>query len=119
MSEDVRVTNCAGLGWLALWTFLIWFTLIGINNHLRSIAKSQRQIAAVYPVIETDPNTIIHVIKGPAALAYQGCNGHTYWFGIASHNRICHKLRRTSDKALEDAEKLEEKNDDRVTSDNQ
>ena len=58
MSEPVRVTDCAGLGWLALWTFLIWFTLMGINTHLRSIAKSQRQIVAVYPVIETDPNTI-------------------------------------------------------------
>ena len=52
----------------------------------------------------------VNVIKSPVALAYQGCNGHTYWFGVASHNRRCHKLRRTSDKALEDARKLERKN---------
>ena len=56
----------------------------------------------------------VNVIKGPVALAYQGCNGHTYWFGVASHNRRCHKLRRTSDKALEDARKLERKKNDRV-----
>ena len=54
----------------------------------------------------------VNVIKGPAALSYKGCNGHTYWYGVASRNRICHQLRRTSDKALEDAEKLERKNND-------
>lgn len=61
----------------------------------------------------------INVIVGPAALSYRGCNGQTYWYGVASRHRICHKLRRTSDKALEDARKLERKNNDRITSDNQ
>ena len=55
---------------------------------------------------------LVNVIKGPAALSYKGCNGHTYWYGVASRHRICDKLRRTSDKALEDAEKLERKNND-------
>ena len=47
MSERIKVIDCAGLGWLALWTFLIWLTLNwGIVDHLESIAESQRQIAA-------------------------------------------------------------------------
>ncbi len=61
----------------------------------------------------------VNVIVGPAALAYKGCNGRTYWFGVASHNRSCHKLRCTSEKAIQDAEKLERKNNDEITSNNQ
>lgn len=56
----------------------------------------------------------INVIRGPAALAYQGCNGHTYWYGVASHNCICDKLHRTSEKAIESAQKLERKNNERT-----
>lgn len=48
-----------------------------------------------------------NVIKGPAALSYKGCNGRTYWYGVASGNRRCGKIRCTSDKAIEDARKLE------------
>lgn len=51
---------------------------------------------------------MFRVIKGPAAFSYKGCNGRTYWYGVASGNRYCHKLRCTSDRALEDARELEE-----------
>ena len=50
---------------------------------------------------------MFNVIRGPAALSYKGCNGRTYWYGVASGNRICHKLRCASNKAIEDARKLE------------
>lgn len=50
---------------------------------------------------------MINVIKGPVALSYKGCNGRRYWFGIASGNRTCDKLRCTSEKAIEDAKKIE------------
>lgn len=62
MTEDRKVIYCAGLGWIALWTCLIWITLWTTNNHLRSIAESQRRIAAVYPIVEVDPNTIINLL---------------------------------------------------------
>ena len=52
---------------------------------------------------------MISVIKGPAAFSYEGCNGHRYWFGVASGNRHCHKNRRTADRAIEDARSLEVK----------
>ncbi len=50
---------------------------------------------------------MINVIKGPAALSYQGCNGHIYWYGVASRNRKCDKLRRNPERAIEDAKKKE------------
>jgi hypothetical protein len=46
----------------------------------------------------------MNVIKGPAAVAVG-----KYWVGVATGNRYCKKLRRTVEKALEDAEKLEPK----------
>lgn len=44
------------------------------------------------------------VIRGPVALK-QG----KYWVGYASGNRTCGRRRRTSERALEDASKLEGK----------
>ena len=74
----------------------------------------------------------INVIRGPAAISYRGRNGHTYWIGYTSGNQSTGIPRRSSDKALEDARKLERKElaglirlypaeveNDRVTSDNQ
>ena len=58
MSETVNVENCSGLGWLALWTFLIMLSVGSISSHLGSIAKSQRRIAAFYPEL-VDPNSEI------------------------------------------------------------
>ena len=51
---------------------------------------------------------MFRVIKGQAAFSYKGCNGRTYWFGVASGNRHCKPLRVTSDRALKDARELEE-----------
>ena len=50
---------------------------------------------------------MFNVIKGPAAFSYKGCNGRIYWFGVASGNRYCYKNRRTPERAIEDAKKLE------------
>lgn len=55
---------------------------------------------------------MFNVIKGPAAFSYKGCNGRTYWFGVASRNRHCKRLRITSDRALDDARRLEENKDE-------
>lgn len=52
----------------------------------------------------------ITVMTGPAALSFQGCNGQTYWMGYASGHQSTGIPRRSPDKALEDAEKLERKN---------
>jgi hypothetical protein len=46
---------------------------------------------------------MVNVIKGPAALSYKGCNGRMYWYGVASGNRSCHKLRSTPERAIADA----------------
>ena len=54
----------------------------------------------------------INVIVGPAALSYPGCNGQTYWMGYASGHQSTRIARRSPDKALEDARKLERKNND-------
>ena len=53
-----------------------------------------------------------NVIKGPAALSYPGANGHRYWMGYASEHQSTGIPRRSPDKALEDARKLERKNND-------
>ncbi len=58
---------------------------------------------------------IFEVTKGPAALSYPGCNGHKYWMGYASGHQSTGIPRRSSEKALEDAEKLERENNDRTT----
>ena len=55
-----------------------------------------------------------NVIRGPAAFttSFLGAgegNGHVYWIGFASGNRSTWRRRKTADKALEDAEKLERK----------
>ena len=60
-----------------------------------------------------------NVIKGPAALSYPGANGHRYWMGYASGHQSTRIPRRSADAALQDAEKLERKNNDRIASDNQ
>ena len=44
------------------------------------------------------------VIKGPVALA-EG----KYWRGWATGNQSCKKRRRTSERAIQDAQKLEDK----------
>ncbi len=48
-----------------------------------------------------------NVIRGPAALSYLGCNGHTYWVGYASGNRCTGIGRKSAKVAIEDAKKLE------------
>jgi len=50
-----------------------------------------------------------NVIRGPTALSYSGCNGHRYWIGYASGNQSTGISRRSANKALEDAKKLERK----------
>ena len=60
-----------------------------------------------------------NVITGPAALSCPGANGHTYWMGYASGHQSTGIPRRSADKAIEDAENLERKNNDRIASDNQ
>lgn len=57
MSNEISVTNCDGLTWLALWTFLLMLALWLVAGHLRDISKSQRRIAASYPAI-IDPNSV-------------------------------------------------------------
>jgi len=47
------------------------------------------------------------VITGPAALSYVAANGHTYWMGYASGHQPTGIPRRSADKAIEDARKLE------------
>lgn len=48
----------------------------------------------------------IYVIKGPAAIGQVGYQLR-YWVGVASGNRYCKYLRRTPEKAIEDATRLE------------
>ena len=59
-----------------------------------------------------NPETGDLIIDGEGALtavfSYKGCNGRTYWYGVAGGNRYCKPLRITSDRALEDARELEE-----------
>lgn len=59
-----------------------------------------------------------NIIKGPAALSYPGCNGHRYWMGYASGHRCTGIGRRSADMAIQDAEKLERKNNDQIASNN-
>lgn len=47
-----------------------------------------------------------NVIKGPAAIGQVG-HQMKYWVGVASGNRYCRHLRRTPERAIEDAEKIE------------
>jgi len=57
-----------------------------------------------------------NVIIGPAAISYQGSNGHTYWVGYTGGNQSTGIPRRSTDKAIKDAEKLERRNYDRANS---
>ena len=55
-----------------------------------------------------------NVIIGPAALSYPGAKGHRYWIGYASGHQSTGIPRRSADIALQDAEKLERKNNDQI-----
>lgn len=55
-----------------------------------------------------------NVITGPAALSYSGSNGHTYWMGYTSGHQSTGIPRRSAETAIQDATKLEGKNNART-----
>lgn len=59
MSKDVRIKECCGLGWLALWVFLLLFAAYSMDKSIARLARSletlvEKQTVLMEKIVERE-----------------------------------------------------------------